>query len=356
MMPKKVLYVLGVCGAFAACNSDTFTGEDGGADSSAFDSTAPDAVGSDASDAAPVESGPSCSCDSDAGACYGTTCVYPMTTGACLVTAGQYVYWTNGQPVAGGGAVYRMNVVNKAVELVANGQQFARGIATDDGTNVYWTFGGTPGGVMRIPVSGGTPSKVADLSDPLVLAVAGHRLYAGQSNTAVYFVDLQNAGTPKLVDTGSGTPLFMRVGAAGARVYWTAQVSAAAGNIVSVPTDGGLSRIEYSPTGRLAGLIPPTSESVPMYVYVKDNEIDSLLNFPLKVTDAPNALDLSKDTASYYWSEQRDAGAIRKLLAGGPVDASATVAVESNPLCVAPLAPSIYWTALGRMVPGSAPL
>jgi hypothetical protein len=85
------------------------------------------------------------------------------------------VYWIAGTPDASSGAVMKVALGGGAVTTLATRSGDPANVAVDD-TSVYWTEQ-TAGAVMRVPLTGGTPSVVTTANSPWDIALDATNVY-----------------------------------------------------------------------------------------------------------------------------------------------------------------------------------
>jgi hypothetical protein len=180
-------------------------------------------------------------------------------------------------------------------------------IAVDE-TSVYWTE--TAGGVLRVPLAGGTPSTVATSTGAWNIALDATNVY-WTTNDGVMMAAKAGGTASRL--SGQG-PLFPTEGIAvdATNVYWGSNLMPP--GLMTVPVQGGSQSVLYAET-------PPT---------------------------APGALAI--DATSVYWSDMSNvvhAGPLR----GGTASALATG--QTNVVAIAVDDSSAYWLVNGNGMPGS---
>jgi hypothetical protein len=154
------------------------------------------------------------------------------------------VYWTNyGSDVHGGdgggakdGSVMSVPLEGGTPTILAQGQKFPLGIATD-GTNVYWLSQGGPA-VMTAPLAGGTPMALASArSWGTGIAVDSTGVYwSSPGERAVTRTPLDGSAGTILFSTPSADPAPNGIAIDDKNVYWTEFLG---GGIVKAPLAGG---------------------------------------------------------------------------------------------------------------------
>lgn len=187
--------------------------------------------------------------------------------------------------------------------ILASGQVDPNAIAVD-GSNVYWTNGGSflpdggidrIGAVMKVPISGGSPVLLASASDPTGIAVNGSNVY--WTNSVLFDSELQStslAGGPVTVLTTTELPEGIAVD--GTSVYWAESFA-----IKKVPIEGGASSV---------------------------------------LTSAQSARALALFASNVYFS---DAGTIKKVSVDGGVVTVLASGLQAAVRSIAADATGIYW-------------
>lgn len=247
-----------------------------------------------------------------------------------LTANATHVYWSNfghtGMPLSGSssrimraalGAVSSTSI--GAPEIFADGQMDARHLAID-ATNsyLYWINGGSgPGkndaGVMRMPLTGGTPTRLIAATYPVDLAL---------DSTYVYWLDsdLQTVNRAKL-DGSSSTVLY----ASGPKPVGLAL--------------GASSKIYWLNRGT-TGLSDGQVKSSPAFSFLPPTVLASAQAEPV---------DLAADTSGIYWVNRGD-GKVRRVAVDG--SALTTLQTLKRPTAIALDSASYYVTdsILGRVI------
>ncbi len=220
-----------------------------------------------------------------------------------------------------------------------------------DGTNIYWT-NQEPGSVMKMPISGGTPTVLFSGAFPWDVAVDATSVYwtnRAVTGTAGSVMKVPiDGGTPTTLASGPGDPGPIAVDANS--VYWTeygSDLASQGSNVMKVPIVGGtvvtLAANQKQPSG------PAVDASSVFWIADKAVMQAPLAGgTPTRLADAPGANNVVVDGATLYWASDAGwdltarGGASKVATAGGP----ATVLLASDRHCVdlAVDATSVYWT------------
>jgi hypothetical protein len=276
-----------------------------------------------------------------------------------LAVNATHLYWTTAF-VAPAGQVMRAALAGGAPEVLWTGtgaHPNPHTIVLDE-TSVYWTdFTLTTGGILKMPLDGGTPVALAELQDePHGLAVDGTSVYwttynGGQirktSKTPV-------AGGPApVVELARARPSPNNIAVDDTFVYWTEFVAAASGGaVMRTRLDGSVS--PDAPT-----TVAPQQDSPYGIVldahnlYWTNAEGGQVMKMP-RTGGAPTPLatgqvkpfGLAVDGVNVYWSNYaigvpNALGQVRRVpIAGG----AWTELAEATSYAVAVDDTSVYWT------------
>jgi hypothetical protein len=260
-----------------------------------------------------------------------------------------HVYFSSGslssQPGAGG-VVMRAPIAGGAPEIFASGQPDPKHLALDD-TYVYWTDGGSgptagDAGIMKAPLAGGPPVRIARAGFPIDIAV--NRQYVFWTDYDLHTINraaLDGSGPVALSSTGD-QPMVLSIDAA--NVYWLSGGTHGGhdGAIMQAPIEGG-------PAVTLAqDQAEPASLAVDGQSVYWVNAGDGLVqrvpigggtNEVLRHMTRPNAIAV--DDTSYYVGEVLPGMIVSYPKAGGTGDVRS--ATESHPNQIVLDSKNIYW-------------
>jgi hypothetical protein len=266
------------------------------------------------------------------------------------------VYWGNDDAVMkvpiGGGA---------PVKLAAG--RFVTGVAVD-AKNVYWINGATTsysvdGSLMQVPIEGGSPVVLASaLNNPHSLAVDATSVY--WANAGTYQLgpppNYTNNGTVMKVRIGGGSATTLASGqnaptgvaVDAANVYWTNNNES--GSVMKVPIAGGtptaLAWNQYLPTDIVVDAKNVYWTNHDFYTNVMKVPIQGGTPALVSRSGRPAARYLAIDATNVYWTD--DFGVVLKApLAGGAptllAGSNTLVSNGASPKRIAVDAESIYW-------------
>ena len=190
--------------------------------------------------------------------------------------------------------------------LLASGQANPGSLAVDK-THVYWLDGGgggTPASVMRVPIGGGTPTRLATAQSPSALALDATRAY-WEDNGSIFATPLEGGAVTRLA---AGQSLVGSIAVDAESVYWR-----------TVDWDSGLGAVMKAPIGGGAPTqLASTHEGVDWGLLVKDGNVywadDGIWmvsadgGTPAMIAAATTTYPLgaiTADTTSVYWIRAR---------------------------------------------------
>ncbi len=220
-----------------------------------------------------------------------------------------------------------------------------------DGTSIYWTDGDRA--VMKMPLSGGTPTMLAPEYENIPFAIAVDR-------TSVYWTTLHSdgqggdslgtvrsmpldGGTPTTLASGQDTPTAIAVDSTS--VYWVTED----GNVMKVARSGGTATTlatGQSGAGRslaIDGTSAYWTNTVAQTGSVMKVSLDG--GTPVTLSSPEDApYGIAVDGASVYWTNA-NGGTVRRMpLAGGAITTIATTeALAPHEIFVS--ATGVYWIA-----------
>jgi hypothetical protein len=181
-----------------------------------------------------------------------------------IVVAHATVYWADGG--GGAGAISSVPSGGGEVRSLVSATIMPIAIAVD-ATNVYWTDDSAPG-VLKVPVSGGTPTTLASGTVPQGIAIDATSVYWADSGAGATFEScagigtVTSNGTITKVPLSGGTPTTLASGRLcpfnivvdGTSVYWSEGMGNGGISLMKVPLGGGAPVTLASSVGSVAGL------------------------------------------------------------------------------------------------------
>jgi hypothetical protein len=217
---------------------------------------------------------------------------------------------------------------------------FYSGIAVD--ANSVYFYGGA-GGLMKVPVGGGTAITLAATTGIIAIAVDATSVY-WITSTKVMKVPLGGGGPVTLASglggpTGAGSPNSIALD--GASVYWTTSGSAATGTVMTVPLGGGalvtLAAAENSPSSIAVG---GNTAYWTTASDVRTEPVGGGAAFTF-ATQQGNPVAIAVDKANVYWTNTYG-GPIKAPLGGG-VPVALVSTGDQGATAIAVDASSVYW-------------
>jgi hypothetical protein len=264
------------------------------------------------------------------------------------------VYWTTcGDPT--GGYVLKVPKAGGEVVALATGDRLS-GIAVD-GTSVYWVAGtsdASSGAIMKVPVSGGTPTTLASRpGSPAHLAVDASYVYWGEEPAAGAIMKVSlTGGAPTTVASASFPPWQIALGEAD--VYWIGQgvmkapkIGGAAVELTSqlpmLPTAGlavDATNVYFTsgPPGGTSGVSTVPSQGGTATVVYADTSGDFAPPGPIAI-----------DATRAYWADGSN-GVFCVALGGGAATTLATG--QTNVVAITVDETAVYWLVNGNGNPG----
>jgi len=264
------------------------------------------------------------------------------------------LYWSSGNT----NSILKMPKCGGPITTLASAQLVPSGIAVDD-AYAYWGAEGTLEGVMKVPLTGGTPTRLS-FSRGLTFALDATNVYfAGPASLAM---------VPK---AGGETTVFEMneptndVTADSTHVYWTNQgqwtgTKDVGGGVVRMPLGGGtistVATNQDAPHGVVVG-------GVNVFWFNNSNPRSVVMapiggGTPTTLQSGP-AGAIASDSSYVYWttlpSGESQVTLVRMPLAGGEPTQIASLGQGSVDTLVAD-GTSVYWAngasgALGRFTP-----
>jgi hypothetical protein len=175
-----------------------------------------------------------------------------------------------------------------------------------DGVDVYWANSKPSGAIMKVSVSGGTPSKVADAVSPVAIALDADNVYWATNegaNSAIWMV-AKIGGSATFLCNMQAFPLGIAVSATD--VFWTN-----AQNVMTIPKGGG------SPT---------------------------------VFATSPGPVGIAIDAFNVYWTDVTASDVRQQGLTGGAATFKNLAGSQGTPWGIAFDSKDVYWAAGGNVV------
>jgi hypothetical protein len=268
---------------------------------------------------------------------------YPDVIDPSLISASSNVlYWVEGASIMASIGVCGGTLVTLGVGNMDPAFDTIEQLSAQNGW-IYWTTDGPPGGLWRMPVSGGTPRNLSSLGANDFTQNGGAAFWVDALGEVVS-VPLQGGKTVTLASAGS-YPVNRDVLAIGfaaneTEVYWSNS------SLLVVPVRGGTPQVLAE---RALGDV--AIDNVFIYWVNSVEGVGTVMKMPLgggaeeKLAGdqrrlAASACNLAVDSNSVYWAAGRQIMSVPKT-GGTPVEVATS---EGDITCIALDDTSVYWT------------